>query len=394
MSALLLKDYYVIFRQMKIFLLLILVFSCIPGTFYSTFAVVYASMLPYTALAYDERSKWDQLAAMMPYSARDVVLSKYLFGWISVAIAAAATFVLQTILSFVWLSDVTGPSIPVILLSVCVAVCILDITLPMMFRFGVEKGRLAMFLIIFLVCASAGGIATIEQSSLDGGFYLSFSLVPAVIAAAVLTAVSIPLALWAARSQSRLGDAVGTVLDQLCMAVPPFFTGILLSWLFSITLHWFVHGQFPDLGTDPAGALQYLFFAAVAIAVPRIAMTVRMLRSTIQGEMRKDYVRTAISRGNDRAGVLRRHVLRNALVPVVTFLAQTMAEIVAAGIVVEQVFAVPGLGRMLVASISNRDYPVVQAIVVILAFWVVLAGTAADIVNQRIDPRLRLGGAS
>lgn len=166
MSALLLKDYYVIFRQMKIFLLLILVFSCIPGTFYSTFAVVYASMLPYTALAYDERSRWDQMAAMMPYSARDVVLSKYLFGWIAVAVSAAATFVLQTILSVIWLSDVEGPSIPVILLSVCVAVCILDITLPMMFRFGVEKGRLAMFLIIFLVCASAGGIATIEQSSL------------------------------------------------------------------------------------------------------------------------------------------------------------------------------------------------------------------------------------
>ena len=117
MSALLLKDYYVIFRQMKIFLLLILVFSCIPGTFYSTFAVVYASMLPYTALAYDERSRWDQMAAMMPYSARDVVLSKYLFGWIAVAVSAAATFVLQTILSVIWLSDVEGPSIPVILLS-------------------------------------------------------------------------------------------------------------------------------------------------------------------------------------------------------------------------------------------------------------------------------------
>ena len=222
------------------------------------------------------------------------------------------------------------------------------------------------------------------------GLTLCLSLLSFVL----IVAVSIPLGLWAARSQSRLGDAAGTVLDQLCMAVPPFFTGILLSWLFSITLHWFVHGQFPDLGTDPAGALQYLFFAAVAIAVPRIAMTVRMLRSTIQGEMRKDYVRTAISRGNDRSGVLRRHVLRNALVPVVTFLAQTMAEIVAAGIVVEQVFAIPGLGRLLVSSISNRDYPVVQAIVVILAFWVVLAGTAADIVNQRIDPRLRLGGAS
>ena len=210
----------------------------------------------------------------------------------------------------------------------------------------------------------------------------------------LIAAVSIPLGLWAARRSGGPLDAAGTVLNQLCMAVPPFFTGVLLSWVFSITLHVFVHGQFPDMGSDPGGALRYLFFAAVAIAIPRIAMTVRMLRSTIQAEMRRDYVRTAISRGNDRAGVLRRHVLRNALVPVVTFLAQTMAEIVAASIVVEQVFAIPGLGRLLVSSISNRDYPVVQAIVVILAFWVVLAGTAADLINQRIDPRLRLGGAS
>ena len=208
----------------------------------------------------------------------------------------------------------------------------------------------------------------------------------------LIAAVSIPLGLWAARRSGGPLDAAGTVLNQLCMAVPPFFTGVLLSWVFSITLHVFVHGQFPDMGSDPGGALGYLFFAAVAIAIPRIAMTVRMLRSTIQAEMRRDYVRTAISRGNDRAGVLRRHVLRNALVPVVTFLAQTMAEIVAGSIVVEQVFAIPGLGRMLVASIGRRHYPVVQAIVVILAFWVVLSGTAADIVNQRIDPRLRMGG--
>jgi len=148
------------------------------------------------------------------------------------------------------------------------------------------------------------------------------------------------------------------------------------------------------LSQDFFGAVKYLFFAAVALAIPRIAMTVRMLSSTIQGEMVKDYVRTAISRGNDRPNVLWRHVLKNALVPVVTFLAQTMAEIVAGGIVVEQVFGIPGLGRMLVASISNRDYPTVQAIVVILAFWVVLAGTVADLINQRIDPRLRLGGGA
>ena len=212
-----------------------------------------------------------------------------------------------------------------------------------------------------------------------------------VLSFLLITVVSIPLGLWSARRAGGRLDGVRTSVNQLCMAVPPFFTGILLSWVFGVMLHWFVPGNFPGLGHF-GSALKYLFFAAVAIAIPRIAMTVRMLRGTIMGEMQKDYVRTAISRGNDRGGVLRRHVLKNALVPVVTFLAQTMAEIVAGSIVVEQVFAIPGLGRMLVTSISNRDYPTVQAIVVILAFWVVLAGTVADIVNQCIDPRLRLGG--
>ena len=189
MSALILKDYYVIFRQMRIFLLLVLVFSCIPGAFYSTFAVVYAAMLPYTALAYDERSRWDQMAAMMPYADRDIVLGKYVFGWLFTAAAAAATFVLQTVLAAVW-PGAEGPSVPVILLSVCVAVCILDITLPMMFRFGVEKARLAMFLIIFLVCASAGAISVIDQS---GGPDFGFQMWAPPAVAVVMTAVSVPL---------------------------------------------------------------------------------------------------------------------------------------------------------------------------------------------------------
>ena len=207
----------------------------------------------------------------------------------------------------------------------------------------------------------------------------------------LITVVSIPLGLRSAGREEGRWGAVGAAVNQLCMAVPPFFTGMLLSWVFGILLRWFVPGSFPGL-QQPLEALGYLLYAAVALAIPRIAMTVRMLRSTVQGEMKKPYVRTAISRGNDRAGVLRRHVLKNALVPTVTFLAQTMAEIVAGGVVVEQVFGIPGLGRMLVLSIANRDYPVVQAIVVILAFWVVLSGLLADVINQRIDPRLRLGG--
>lgn len=211
---------------------------------------------------------------------------------------------------------------------------------------------------------------------------------------ALITAVSIPLGLWSAGRAGGALDGLRTAFNQLCMAVPPFFTGILISWGFGILLRWFTPGEFPDLSSDPAGAVGYLMFAAAALAVPRIAMTVRMLRSTIQSEMQKDYVRTAISRGNTRAAVLRRHVLKNAMPPVAAFLAQTMAEIIAGSIVVEQVFSIPGLGRILVSSIANRDYPTVQAIVMILAFWVVLAGTAADLVSQTLDPRLRLGGGA
>ena len=213
-----------------------------------------------------------------------------------------------------------------------------------------------------------------------------------------IVAAAIPLGLWSVRLESRKGrkwrilNVIRTVFDQLFMSVPAFFSGILISWIFGILLRWFrPGGAFPTLA-EPGKFFWYLIFPAVAVAVPRIAMTVRMLRSTIVYEMNRDYVRTAISRGNDRPNVLWRHVLRNALAPVVAFLAQTMAEVVAGSIVVEQVFGVPGLGRLLLGSIANRDWPVVQTIIVILAFWVVLAGTLGDLISQRIDPRLRLGG--
>ena len=214
----------------------------------------------------------------------------------------------------------------------------------------------------------------------------------------LIVAASIPLGMWSVRWEGRKEriwrtiDVARTTFNQLFMSIPPFFSGILISWVFGILLRWFQPGgAFPTLA-EPGRFFWHLLFPAVAIALPRVAMTVRMLRSTIVFEMNSDYVRTAISRGNDRPNVLWRHVLRNALPPVVAFLAQTMAEVVAGSIVVEQVFGVPGLGRLLLGGISGRDWPVVQSIIVILAFWVVLAGTLGDLVSQRIDPRLRLGG--
>ena len=197
MKALLLKDFYVMWKQTRVLLLLILVFSCLPGAFYPTFAVVYAAILPYTAMAYDERSKWGQLAAMLPYADREIVLSKYCFGYLSIAVAAGISLVLQTVLTAVWDRAAENLSpLSSILLAICMGVGVLALTLPLMFRFGVEKGRLVMFLIIFLVCGGAGAVTGITSELSDSGRYLMTLALPgAALAAVILTAVSIPLSL-------------------------------------------------------------------------------------------------------------------------------------------------------------------------------------------------------
>ena len=219
------------------------------------------------------------------------------------------------------------------------------------------------------------------------------TLLLSVLSFLLILVISVPLSLLTARLQGGVREGIHLTVNQFCMAVPAFFTGILISWLFGVILKWFTPGAFPGLG-NPAAAARPLFFAALALAIPRSAMTIRMLRGTILSELRRDYVRTALARGNSSGRVLRLHVLKNALPPVVSFLAQTMAELVAGSVIMEQVFGIPGLGRMLVVSISNRDYPVVQAIVVLLAVWVVSCAAAADLLNARIDPRLRLGARS
>ncbi|MCF2619087.1 ABC transporter permease [Oscillibacter valericigenes] len=201
--------------------------------------------------------------------------------------------------------------------------------------------------------------------------------------------VSIPLGVMSAKYAGGWLDRTLTVLNQVVMAVPPFFTGILFTYLFGLVLHWFIAGAFPIGG--PSHYLGYLFFPALAVALPRIAMTVKLLRTSILDEAQRDYVRTSMSRGRSRSGILYRHVLKNTLVPLVTFLAMTVADLLAGSVVIEQVFAVPGLGRLLLSSIANRDEPVARAIVVLLAFAVILCNLLADLLARRIDPRLTSG---
>lgn len=202
--------------------------------------------------------------------------------------------------------------------------------------------------------------------------------------------ISIPVGVWLAWRKDSFVDRFFSGLNQVLMSIPPFFIGILFTYLFGLVLHWFTPGQYVAYGDSPLRFWGYLFFPALAIALPKSTMVVKLLRGSILSEYGKDYARTAYSRGSDTAGVIRHHLLRNALLPVVTFLAYTLADIVAGSIIVEQVFAIPGLGRLLLSAIGNRDYPVVQAIVMILALIVIAVNALADIVNQYIDPRLRL----
>ena len=220
---------------------------------------------------------------------------------------------------------------------------------------------------------------------------LQVTLILSVMSFLIIAIVSLPLGLVAAGAKSRFYRRFRSALNRLVMAVPSFFTGLIVTWIFGITLKWFTHGSFVSLSVSPAKSMAYLVFPAVCIALPRIAMTVNMLSSTVETELKKDYARTVRSRGAGEAKLLFGHIMKNSLPPIITFLGQTAAEIIAASVIVEQVFMVPGLGRFLISSISSRDYPVVEAIVVIIALWVVASSTAADLVNLMVDPRLRRG---
>ena len=207
----------------------------------------------------------------------------------------------------------------------------------------------------------------------------------------MLTVVlSIPIGIATGHIKHKFFDKLIATLDQFIMSIPTFFVGVLICYIFGITLRFFVPGQFVSYKSSFGACIRYLIFPALSIAIPKAAMTVKMLRGAILDEMSKAYVRTARSRGNMRTAIINRHVVRNALIPVITFLAVSMAEIVTSSIIIEQIFTVPGIGRLLLASIGSRDFPVVQAIVVMLAAWIVLVNFLADIINQLVDPRMRL----
>ena len=220
------------------------------------------------------------------------------------------------------------------------------------------------------------------------GDKLPVTLWLAVYALILIVIVSIPLGVLWAQSKNRYLDALLNILSQTAMAVPAFFLGILITYVFGILLRYFTPGGYVSYREDFVGFLSYLLFPAVSIAIPKIAMTARFLRNSMLTELSGDYVRTARSKGCSEKRVMYGHVLRNAMMPVITFLGMITAETIAGSIVVEQVFSLPGVGRLLISSISTRDFPVVAILVLYITSVVIIVYCLIDIVYRLLDPRI------
>lgn len=182
-------------------------------------------------------------------------------------------------------------------------------------------------------------------------------------------------------------DGVFDVVNQTFMAVPSFFIGILISIAFGQVLKWFIPGKYVSYSQNVGQFILYLIPAAVSVAIPKIAMLIRFIKTAVANEMSKDYVRTAKSKGMMDIGILIHHVFKNAIITSVTALSVIIAEIFAGSVVVEQIFNLPGLERLLISSIGVRDYPVVMAIVMYIAIMIIAVNLLVDIIYRAVDPR-------
>ena len=219
---------------------------------------------------------------------------------------------------------------------------------------------------------------------------LPITITMALISFAIMVVVSLPIGIYTAKHSGKWVDRVLMVVIQIMMSVPHFFIGILITYVFGLVFKLFTPGGFISYETDFGGFMKYLIFPCIAIALPKIAMSVKLLRSSCIEEAKKDYTRTAYSKGNNTNKVLYKHVLRNAMIPIITLWGMTLADMLVGSIVIEQVFNIPGIGRILLTSISYRDYPVVETIIVLIAFVVIAANFCVDIIYQIVDPRISI----
>ncbi|MCL7463756.1 ABC transporter permease [Phaeovulum sp. NW3] len=217
---------------------------------------------------------------------------------------------------------------------------------------------------------------------------LAVSLPLAALALALSTALALPTGLVAAARRGRATDAAVIGATQLGIAVPNFWFAMLLVLVFAVQWRLFPAGGFPGWA-DPLAGLRALTLPAVALALPQAAILARVLRSALIETMGQDYIRTARAKGLSQGRALTRHAFRNALIPVLTILGMQFSFLLAGAIIIENVFYLPGLGRLIFQAITQRDLIVVESVVMILVLAVILVTFLTDLAYAAIDPRLR-----
>lgn len=211
----------------------------------------------------------------------------------------------------------------------------------------------------------------------------------ALIAAALAVLIALPAGVYAAARHDRSADVAIMAASQIGLALPNFWFALLLVLLFSIGLGWLPSGGFPGWDAGVGEGLLALVLPAVSLALPQAAILARITRSAVLDQAQEDYARTARAKGLSQDATLWRHVLRNALIPVVTILGLQFSFLLAGAIIIENVFYLPGLGRLVFQAIAQRDLIVVKDVVMLLAALVVALNLAVDIAYLVIDPRLR-----
>lgn len=212
----------------------------------------------------------------------------------------------------------------------------------------------------------------------------------ALIAMLIGILISVPLGIYAARHQNRPGDMIVMFFTQLGLATPEFWLGILLILLFAVKLGIFSAGGFPGWSVDVWGSLKALLLPAFALGVIRASILTRLTRSSMLDVLREDYVRTARAKGLRERSVVYVHALKNALVPVLTILGLQLGQLLAGAIIIENVYYLPGLGRLVFQAIGQRDLPVVREIVLFMAAAVIIVNFLVDMAYASIDPRIRI----
>ena len=220
---------------------------------------------------------------------------------------------------------------------------------------------------------------------------VELSLPLALLAILLSTGIAIPLGVFAASRHRKVADTGIMGFAQLGVAVPNFWFAILLILLFSVKLGWFSAGGFAGWDAGWIPAFMSLVLPAVALALPQAAILARVTRSSVLETVQEDYIRTARAKGLSRSQALWRHAVRNALIPVVTILGLQLSFLLAGTIIIENVFYLPGVGRLLFQAIAQRDLMVVKNLVLVLAATVVLINFLVDLLYAVLDPRLRLG---